>query len=322
MSFETFKAVARVNHRKPIGLPLVKLPATSNVKLPSYLKYKEALLVPVRTQGICTSCWSFAIADALADRISIYTNGAIRNSLSAQELLSCFHEHEGCLVGGSPETAYSYVIQHGIPEAKDYPYEQENSTKIQKCKRGSNTEKRWYGTKHTDRSLCVDLYDMQPGTERYEQALAQNIANMKREIFLNGPIVGTIQVHADLYKYDGKSVYTVSDGSEEIGGHALEVFGYCEERVNVGEPGFEGAYWCCRNSWGSAWIAGLKEPYGYFYVRMGTNEAGIESRASCILPVISQGVATVDDLNIARYASYDEYSQDPERQQYFGMIHK
>jgi len=30
----------------------------------------------------------------------------------------------------------------------------------------------------------------------------------------------------------------------------------------------------------------------------------------------------VDDLNVTRYISYDAYATDPERQQYFGMIHK
>jgi hypothetical protein len=321
VSFAEFKAMAAVNHRNPIGLSLVKLPALAETTLPSYLKYKESLLVPVRTQGECSACWSFAVVDALADRISVYTNGAVRNSLSTQELLSCFYDHEGCNVGGSPETAYSYVIKNGIVEATEYLYEQENNMVIGRCK-ARKDGKRWYGQKHTDRSLCVDLYDMTPGTDAYEEALSQNIKNMKRELFLNGPFVGTIQVHADLYQYDGKSVYTVGKDSPEIGGHAIEVFGYCEESVNTGEKGFEGAYWVCRNSWSSHWISGLKEPYGFFYVKMGVNEAGIESRASCILPVIPKEIAVVDDLNVTRYISYDQYSSDPERQQYFGMIKK
>jgi len=321
VSFAEFKAMASVNHTKPIGLPLVKLAALADATLPQYLKYKEALLVPVRTQGECSACWSFAVVDALADRISVYTNGAVRNSLSTQELLSCFRDHEGCEVGGSPETAYSYVIKNGIVEADQYPYEQETNMAIGKCK-AKKDGKRWYGQKHTDRSLCVDLYDLTVGTDAYEEALAQNIKNMKRELFLNGPIVGTIQVHADLYKYDGKSVYTVGKDSPEIGGHAVEIFGYCEAGVNKGEPGFEGAYWVCRNSWSSHWISGLKEPYGFFYVKMHKNEAGIESRASCVIPAIPKEIAVVEDLNVTRYISYDAYATDPERQQYFGMIHK
>lgn len=61
--------------------------ATTDV-LPKYLKYKETLLLSPRTQGKCASCWAFAIADMMADRVSLHTRGRVREHLSPEELLS------------------------------------------------------------------------------------------------------------------------------------------------------------------------------------------------------------------------------------------
>jgi hypothetical protein len=150
-----------------------------------------------------------------------------------------------------------------------------------------------------------------------------NIRNMKTEIFLNGPIVGTIMVYSDLYDYDAESVYTISPGATFRGGHAIEIFGWSDEGENTEERGFQGAYWICRNSWGKRWPRRMDDKYGWFYVRMGTNEGGIESRASACLPWYTREMHRRHremSRDSVAYSSYSSYVADPERKQFFDHL--
>ena len=124
-----------------------------------------------------------------------------------------------------------------------------------------------------------------------------------------------IMVHQNLYDYDGLSVYTGPKGSKFIGGHRLVVIGLAEENINGVEPGFDKAYWVCKNSW-TDWPLKSPASEGYFYIEMGKNVAGIESRASRGLPILDENVRSkmVKSLDESRYTSYTDYVNDPERQ--------
>jgi C1A family cysteine protease len=301
--------------------------------LPRYFKYKEALMVPVRTQGECASCWAFAVCDSMADRISMHTRGQVRKTLSAQELLSCFRPRTfTCTRGGLPEAAFQYVVTRGVLEEAAYPYANAMGGPIPKCKldseywawealvrdplRHERNPHRVYAKEGSVRDLCYP-----PWTQRI---IDRNIENMKTEIFLNGPIVGTIMVYSDLYTYDAESVYETKKGARLIGGHAIEIFGWADAGQNTEEKGFEGAYWICRNSWGDLWPRNLGKPHtGWFYVRMGRNEAGIESRASCAEPLLTQAMQEYGKSSAwasTAYTSYTEYVDDPERVNFFAHL--
>ena len=73
-TYADFVSIAKVDHKKIIGIPWVRLPDLEDY-LPSYLKYKEKLLTPVMDQGVCASCWSISVVQMIADRISVYTGG-------------------------------------------------------------------------------------------------------------------------------------------------------------------------------------------------------------------------------------------------------
>ena len=297
--------------------------------LPGYFKWKEKTLVPVRDQGKCASCWAFAVADCVADRVSILTGGKFRESLSVQELLSCINRHVfHCTKGGIPELAYSYVVAHGLSTEKDYPYEQLCKREILECKykvpfwkyisvdegRTEAHPTKIFGTEGSAKNLCLDLTLMKPGTSAFKKAVAKNVQNMKSEIYLHGPIVGTMYVHKDFYQYDGKSVYEHKKGSPLLGGHAIEIFGWCDEGKNTKEKGFGTAYWICRNSWGVKWPKHL--PYGLMYVRMGTNESGIESRASSVIPLLNsrmQHLSKTVNRGTLSYEKYEDYVADPQK---------
>ena len=145
--------------------------------------------------------------------------------------------------------------------------------------------------------------------------------NLKIEIMTKGPVIGTIMVYTDLYQYDADRVYEVSPGARLMGGHAIEIFGWSDEGSNTVEEGFQGAYWICKNTWGVSWPNDLpKQHSGWFYVRMGVNMAGIESRASAADPLLTESMksyAKPSPWLSSAYTSYDAYVNDPERANFF-----
>ena len=300
------------------------------IALPRYLKYKEKLLVPPRTQGKCASCWAFAIADMLADRLSIHTRGRIREHLSPQELLSCLLPRWfPCDQGGIPEIALRYPMIRGLLTEEAYPYENEMSTDIKPCKAGSKLgflemmrtpdperhekhPERIFVHSRSIRSLCDPPLS--------QKVIDENIVNMKIELMENGPIIGTVLVYDDLYSYDGESIYEVSKDARLMGGHAITIFGWSDAGSNTEEEGFQGAYWICRNSW-LYWPKDLPNKHmGWFYVRLGRNEAGIESRASCADIMLTEKMRDMgkdSEWLSTAYTSYNSFVTDPDRMMFF-----
>ncbi len=307
--------------------------------LPRYFKYKERLLVPIRSQGKCASCWAFAIADMLADRVSLHTGGTVCENLSTQELVSCFKPDSYlCDKGGIPEFAYYYVVANGLSKENAYPYEQFWGGPITPCKsetswldyvapdplRHEHEPDKIFGQEGSNKSLCQSLVFAGPRRADRARLLADNIRNIKTEIFLHGPVVGTVMVYDDLYRYDGERIYTKSPNARFRGGHAIEIFGWCDKGQNTEEEGFQDAYWICRNSWGVIWPRRLAAHPGYFYVRMGTNEVKIEERASACAPMLTRDMKSLSPGRWTdnAYTSYTEYVQDPERQQFFAHLQR
>lgn len=304
---QEFYRIARTSLEQP---KYPYLAAKAPPKLPEYFKYMERELLPSRDQGQCGSCWAFAVAAMLADRASLMTGGKVRNQLSVQEMLACDNVQGGC-AGGAPETALEYALNPGILPEQDYPYEQVKSDYIAPCI--EKPGKRLKILPGSIRSLCEQLDDEEIGSEKHRR----NILNMKREIYDSGPIIGTIMVYSDLYEYDAQGVYSVSPGAEFIGGHAIEIFGWSDENANTGEPNFRDAYWVCRNSWGYDWPSSDPDNYGWFWVRMGENTAGIESRAVRAVPEVPK--KDLDPRGVKnRYDSFEEYISDAERAHFTG----
>ena len=315
-TYEEFVAIAKVDPKHIIGIPWIQLPDLDGF-LPTYLKYKEKLLTPVLNQGKCASCWSISVVHHLADRISVYTGGRVKEPLSTQELMSCWEGtegNEGCSIGGIPELAYHYIVKNGISLEKDYPYKQSKTTKVKDCDKSKLNGKKVFVEQGSVRSLCIDPNNFREGSRQWKNTIELNVKNMRKELLINGPFVCTIMVHQNLYDYDGLSVYTGPKGSEFIGGHSLVVLGHAEQDINGVEEGFDHSYWICKNSW-SDWPLKSPASEGYFYIEAGKNVAGIESRASRALPVLDENVRSkmVKSLDESRYTSYDDYVNDPER---------
>ena len=321
-SKEEFEALAAaIDPKYKTSLPWVKASA-SVARLPKYLKYDERVLTPIEDQGRCSSCWSIAVTGMLADRISIYTNGAIKERLSSQEMISCWegHDGDGCRIGGIPELAYDYIIKNGIALERDYPYDQESTKKITKCDKSKMRGKRVFAQAGSAKSLCIDPDQFPEGSDKWRRTINTNVENMRRELFANGPIVGTLMVYESTYDYDGLQIYRGRKNSSDkfVGGHAVLVTAAIEANVNTDEPGFSSAHWVVKQSWGLEYPSNSPMSRGYMYVEMGRNVAGIESRASACMPVITPEISAkmVDSLDHSRFLSYEQYKNSKGRKNF------
>lgn len=319
-TYDDFVSIAKVDHKRVMGIPWIRLDVPELVDyLPSYLKYKEKLLTPIVDQGTCASCWSISVVQMLADRISVYTGGKVKEALSVQEMISCWDGHGGkaCSEGGVPEVAYNYIIENGVGLAVDSPYLQSKTKNIVGCDSSKLRGKRVFVQDNSVRSLCIDPYKYKEESSDYSRVVSENVKNMKLELLINGPFVCTIMVYKNLYDYDGLSIYEGSNDSDFVGGHSVVCVGYCDEGINGVEPGFDtpGGYWVIRNSW-SDWPVRSPSSRGYFYIKKGSNVCGIESRASRAFPILSDEVKKklVKSLDDSRYTSYSSYVDDPDRQ--------
>lgn len=314
-TFAEFKQATNKMMDLPIGLPYTLHP---EIKLPTYIKYKESLLTPVIDQNVCASCWAISVCHLIADRIALYTKGRIKRPLSHQELVSC-HDvkgDNGCTIGGIPESSFQYIIENGIATDEDYPYLQAKSNRIVKCDSSKKKGFRTYAKKGSIRSLCIDPAKYTKGSPEWQKVIDQNTRNMKTELFLNGPIAITIYVYSSLYLHDGLSIYDPKDNElgEYVGGHSALLVGSAEEVDGV-EPGFDGKYWILKNSWSAEHPIKSPASKGYLYVRAGRNCCGIESRASTVQVCITDEIKRnmVKSLDECRWLSYNSYSNDPNR---------
>jgi cathepsin C len=109
---------------------------------------------------------------------------------------------------------------------------------------------------------------------------------MMKEIYANGPVMVAFQAPPDLFYYTG-GIYTGPAPKEEAQGvngvnvwqqtnHAVVAVGWgVDKKTGV-------KYWKLKNTWGLKW-----GEQGYFRIRRGTNECGVESmatKADVILP--------------------------------------
>eukprot|EP00294_Goniomonas_avonlea_P005263 CAMPEP_0114567854 /NCGR_PEP_ID=MMETSP0114-20121206/15726_1 /TAXON_ID=31324 /ORGANISM="Goniomonas sp, Strain m" /LENGTH=884 /DNA_ID=CAMNT_0001754517 /DNA_START=12 /DNA_END=2662 /DNA_ORIENTATION=+ len=221
----------------------------------------------VNDQGTCGSCYAHAAATAYATRQCVASKGGVDIRVSAQEALDCY-SNTGCKGGN----AYKVFMKHskeprvrniygqtvdtvGWPEEGCEPYK--GTDKGETCGRGAcgNIPKwRLAGGRVfvTSGQVLVDLNGM--SFENFIQ----------HELMANGPIAASFNVYSDFSEYKS-GVYVKSATAQKRGGHAVVILGWGEER------GVK--YWLAQNSWNKKW--GIN---GYFKIRRGTDEVGIETR--------------------------------------------
>lgn len=238
------------------------------LELPNIFIYNPKYFTPVKDQGRCGGCWAFVICELLSDDITIKIIKFGKN-LNVQQLLSCY-PGDGC-DGAAPEDALLWMEEDNFILEISNEYIQLKS----ECKKttiGVVLEK------GSIKSLCKDIERecIANPTPEEKKLLEENINRMKTQIYKDGPFFGSISVYQDFYNFSGNRAYT--KGSDDlIGGHAIEIIGWCDPGVDL-RDGFKGGYWVCKNSWSTSWAPQYDFP-GYFAIKMGVNECGIESRS-------------------------------------------
>ena len=230
----------------------------------------------VRDQANCGSCWAFGAVEAMSDRVCIASGQTDQRRVSAQNMLTCCSSCGFGCDGGYPAYAWRYWKSTGLVTGGLYgdkntcqPYflppcdhhvdgshgACPDTVDTPKCVKNCN-----------DGNQADYTKDLMYGSSAYSVSGEKNIM---QELYDNGPVEASFTVYNDFLTYKS-GVYQHVTGSA-LGGHAIKLMGWGVEN------GVK--YWLCVNSWNEDW--GDK---GYFKIRRGSNECGIENSVNAGVP--------------------------------------
>ncbi|GIY48332.1 dipeptidyl peptidase 1 [Caerostris darwini] len=207
---------------------------------------------PVRDQGSCGSCYAFSSMGMLESRLRVVTNNRVQVQFSPQDIVGCSEYSQGCEGGFPYLIAGKYAQDFGVVPENCSPYEgKDDKCRTKQCKRYYVADYKYIGGFYG--GCNEDL--------------------MKMELVKNGPIAVSFMVYDDFFQYSGgiyhfTGIQNYRFDPFSITNHAVLTVGYGADK-KTGEK-----FWIVKNSWGSSWGES-----GYFRIRRGTNECGIESIA-------------------------------------------
>lgn len=219
----------------------------------------------------CGSCWAQASTSALSDRISILLkNPAVAQiNLSPQVIINC--EAGGDCGGGDPAGVYEFGHTHGIPDQTCQQYVAEDGS-------GNCLPAEVCETCHPTNSSfspgACDAITTYPIWKVGDYGSVQGVNQMKAEIYARGPIDCGIEATAKFEVYTG-GIFSEAVRNPMIN-HEISIVGWGLD-TSSNTP-----YWVGRNSWGTAW--GME---GWFYLKLGVNELGVESGCNWGVPIVT-----------------------------------
>lgn len=217
--------------------------------LPTHFDWRSAYghnwLTDIKMQYFprsCGSCWDFAGLGALEAHLKISSGRPdLSLDLSEQLVLSC---SDGDCDGWNMSGTLSFLHETGTTDEVCFPYKARDDILCEaRCPD-------WL-----TRRIRIGAWARMGDEGPYD------LEDVKREIFDYGPVIAWMGVYVD-FQFYGKGIYKHVWG-DFIGGHYVVLVGWDETE----------GYWICRNSWSELWGEN-----GYFRIRMGTDESGIESK--------------------------------------------
>jgi len=197
------------------------------------------------------------------------TDNLERLVFSTKDVVECSEYSQGCDGGFPYLIAGKYAEDFGIVLEACNPYTVEKNPPQQSTCHTPLNCRRFYAT---DYKYVGGYYG------------ATNEPLMRLALVNNGPVAVGFEVYDDFMNY-ARGVYHhtgVKDNLNRLNkwdpfqltNHAVLVVGYGVEQ-GTNEP-----YWIVKNSWGTRW-----GEQGYFRIRRGTDECGIESLAMESTPI-------------------------------------
>ncbi|XP_068747154.1 counting factor associated protein D-like [Montipora capricornis] len=221
-----------------------KIPKGRNASnLPDNVDWaKSGAVNPVRSQGICGSCYAYSVTGAMEGAYFIKT-GTLLN-LSEQQIIDCSwgFGNRGCK-GGYPHRAMQWVIKHG----------------------GLATEAS-YGRYLAQEGLC-HFKNTTTGAKLdfYMNITKGNSSELQQAVAFYGPVSILINTQPKSFKFYGSGIYYDPECTHALD-HAALAVGYGVEK---GEP-----YWLIKNSWSKAW-----GDEGYIKIAMKNDNCGVLQKA-------------------------------------------
>lgn len=193
----------------------------------------DSLVPPVRDQGNCGACWSFASYGAL--EVSLLGFYGHLDDFSENNMIGSSGYDWGACGGGNIDMSLSYLSRNAGPvrESAD-PYDDNDSGYCVDCP----------PEKYIDAAVKLPV---RSGGSDYEY--------IKRAVSEHGALYASMYWGSGYYNYSDRTYYYPGRGTN----HAVTIIGWDDDKDIDGAPG-RGAF-IIRNSWGKYWGED-----GYFYI--------------------------------------------------------
>jgi len=177
---------------------------------------------PVKNQGNCGSCWSFAGTEAIES--AVFLDTGIKMVLAPQAYVDCVDNSQHCGGSGGCDGAtcdllFANAVHHGACYESEYPY-------------------------RANQSKC-EYYEARAKIQGWTDVPSNNDTELMMAVSRK-PI--TISVGASTWHSYSGGVFPFDDCDFDIN-HAVLLVGYGTD------PSF-GDYWKVQNSWGPTWGEG------------------------------------------------------------------
>lgn len=193
----------------------------------------EALAGPARNQGLCGSCWAMTSVEAVEAQL-LRSNSSLsfqdgKGRVSPQALLDCVENPQHCggkggCTGATPQLAFAFVRDHGLPLEADVPYKMADTYDCP-------MQKAWPSSRPR---VTVDGWEELPTNQA--QPLMRAIVEL-------GPVA--VSVAAQKWYPYRLGIYDECT-KDCVPNHSVLAKGY-------GSEDGLGKYWLLQNSWGSQW---------------------------------------------------------------------
>jgi len=232
-------------------------------------KQSPVVVTPVRDQGTVGSCWAFSTAQNIEGQWALkHSLDAVE--LSTEQLVDCDNEtssvniNEDCGVfGGWPYLSYQHIISvGGIQSEAKYPYCCGTGACYPCYAPGTNVQNCGPPPTYCNISQNQCGPFTPAATISSWTAISSDETQIAAQLISRGPL--SVLLDATWLQFYSKGIFDPSLCSTTELDHAVLITGF--GALNGTD------YWVVKNSWSKDW--GMS---GYFWIRRGTGECGINT---------------------------------------------